>query len=107
MFVSTNKKNADFRRILPKLNLSIPVFYPEMIDRSTPLKMFGRLSELPISTDKTIVEKMKFFGHNTCFLVNHMCKQNPTKIARLFVNIFALENNLSKYVVDIIIFKLV
>lgn len=41
------------------------------------------------------------------FFVNHMCKQNPTKIARLFVNIFALENNLSKYVVDIIIFKLV
>lgn len=66
MFVSTNKKNADFRRILPKLNLSIPVFYPEKIDRLIPLKIFGRLSELPILTDKTIVEKMKSFGHNTC-----------------------------------------
>lgn len=67
MFVSTNKKNADFRRILPRLNLSIPVLYPEKIDRSTPLKIFGRLSKLPISTDKTIVEKKKSFGHDTCF----------------------------------------
>lgn len=60
-------KNAELRRIPPKLNLSIPVFYPEKIDRSSLLKIFGRLSKLPISTDKAIFEKMKSLEHNTFF----------------------------------------
>lgn len=74
MFVSINKKNVDFRRILFKFNLLILVFYLEKIDRLIFLKMFGCLLELFILIDKIIVEKMKFFGYNICFLVNYMCK---------------------------------
>lgn len=61
-------KNVEFRRIPPKLNLSIPVFYQEKIDRSSLLKIFGRLSKLPISTDKTMSDIMKSLEHNTSFL---------------------------------------
>nr|XP_022304523.1 uncharacterized protein LOC111111692 [Crassostrea virginica] len=45
-------RNGDFRKLPPKIKISIPNFQPQRIDTEQLLKQFGSLNSLPIETEE-------------------------------------------------------